>query len=151
MIKKLNFICGSFVFALLSASVNSVLAHDAGGPIDAGGNNANATDYGYVSCFDDGNGPADHLSVQIDDDSPAVAGLLVSLQVSKDRKMINVTDPISGDDQPSQVVSLKGGNGIYDISVNKTAAGVRNFGITYHCQTASGVHTGTDIGVYQLQ
>jgi len=35
--------------------------------------------------------------------------------------------------------------------VNKTDAGTRVFDIEWHCNTASGVHTGTDIGVAQFE
>lgn len=139
----------SCVLSLLGASV--AFAHTVGGPIDVNSNNASATDLGYVYCSDDGVGPADHLDVQIEDQSPPVPGLIVSVQLLKNNKMINISDPDSGDGKASPYVSLKEGNGSYFISVNKTKVGVRNFVINYHCMTASGDHTGTDVGVYQLQ
>ncbi len=139
------------ILGICLVSQGSVMAHTAGGPIDAAGNNAHATDYGYISCYDDGNGPAEYLLVQIEDGSPPVPGLLVSLQVFKDNKMINVTDPISGDGVPSVPVKLQGKNGTYNIAINKTAAGKRDFSVTYHCETSGDIHTGTDIGVFQLQ
>lgn len=134
------------------AALNIAQAHDTGFfPLDANGNNPSATDFGYVYCSDDGGEPTDHLLVRVEDASPPVPGLLLSIQISKDNKMTNITDIISGDGQASSGAMLKGGNGLYNISVNKTAAGVRNFNITYHCEASSGAHTVTDIGVYQVQ
>ncbi len=128
------------------------LAHTAGGPIDGAGNNASATDYAIVSCYDDGDGPTDHLYMQIEDTSPPVPGMIMSFQASKDGKMTNTSDVTSGDGQPGPVALLFAGDGSYYVSVNKTLAGLRNFVITYHCQTAGNVHTGTDINtVLQLQ
>lgn len=136
---------------LLTPYSLDALAHSAGGPIDAAGNNASATDLAFVTCYDDGNGAPDHLVISINDSSPAVPGLLVSVQIMKDGKMINTTDTISGDGKPSNAVALQGGKGEYYVSVNKTNAGVRNFTIDWHCETANKIHTGTDIGVLQLQ
>lgn len=140
--------------ALLLTGVyaNSLFAHSVGGPIDSAGNNPSATHFGYINCYDNGVGPTNHLFVQIKDLSPPVPGLLLNVQISKGQKMTNVTDAVSGDDQPSPGAILAGGNGVYNISINKTAAGVRNFDLTYHCQTLGNDHTGTDeVGAFQLQ
>lgn len=138
---------------LLAMPATPALAHTVGGPIDGQSNNASATDLGFVSCYDDGSGPADHLAVQIEDLSPPVDGLFASVQIMKADKnaMTNITDTISADGKPSPFVSLKGGSGSYYISVNKTKAGVRNFILNYHCLTSSEDHTGTEVGVMQLQ
>lgn len=136
---------------LFSINSSFVSAHTAGGPIDAAGNNASATDLGSIQCSNDGTGDAKYLVVSIEDQSSPVNGLLLSAQIMKNNHMINVTDPVSGDGKPSASVSLAEGNGPYQVSVNKTAAGVRNFVLTYHCLTESGDHTGTDIFAYQLQ
>ena len=126
-------------------------AHSAGATIDSAGNNASATDLAQVICYDDGDGPTDHLFVQIQDASSPVSGLLVSAQIYKDNKMTNTTDTVSGDANASPGTTLIGGNGVYYLSVSKTAIGARNFTVTYHCQTAAEVHTGTDITVFQVQ
>ncbi|MFI3135990.1 MAG: hypothetical protein QX197_04355 [Methylococcaceae bacterium] len=123
-------------------------AHSAGGPI---GFDAGATDLAGVECFNDGNGDADHLVVQIEDMSPPVSGLLVSMQASKGTQMINLTDTVSGDGNASAAGVIRGGSGEYRISVNKTNAGTRSFSVTYHCETISNTHTGTDVTVYQIQ
>jgi len=83
------------------------LAHSAGATIDPAGNNASATDLAQVICYDDGDGPTDHLYIQIQDNSPPVPGLLVSAQVYKDSHMTNVTDTVSGDANPSLAGQVK--------------------------------------------
>ncbi|MCX7088718.1 MAG: hypothetical protein NTV00_11765 [Methylococcales bacterium] len=134
---------------LLGASYTSMaLAHTAGGPIGA---TAGATDLAAVQCYDDGNGSADHLVIQIEDFSAPVAGLLMSMQASKGIQMINITDTVSGDGNTSPAGILRGGDGEYRISVNKSNVGTRSFSVTYHCETIGNTHTGTDINALQLQ
>jgi len=143
-----------FITALLLAVIGytgDTLAHSAGGTIDSAGNNASATDLAQVICYDDGDGPTDHLYVTIQDNSPPVSGLLISAQIFKDGQMTNVTDTVSGDANSSPPARISGGDGVYYLSVSKTATGARNFTVTYHCQTAADVHTGTDITVFQVQ
>jgi hypothetical protein len=149
----------SFFFNLLRATTllviggftNQVLAHSAGATIDPTATNASATDLAQVICYDDGNGAPHHLLTEIQDLSPPVPGLFVSVQIMKDDKMTNGTDSVSGDASTSPATILVGGAGGYFISVSKTGAGAREFNITYHCQTEQDVHTGTDISVFQVQ
>lgn len=131
--------------------VQSSHAHDAAATMDPVGNSATFTGYGFVTCFDDGNGSADKLVASVNDLSPPVPGLLVNLQILKGNRAASVTDPVSGDGNGSPVITVRGGNGVYLIMVNKTGVGARNFSIQYHCMTANDVHTGTDIGVYQFE
>ena len=144
----------TLVTSLILAAIayaNYAAAHSAGATIDAAGNNASAADLAQVICYDDGDGPTDHLFVQIQDASSPVSGLLVSAQIYKDNKMTNTTETVSGDANASPGTTLNGGNGVYYLSVSKTATGARDFTVTYHCQTAADVHTGTDITVLQVQ
>jgi len=132
--------------------VASSNAHDAAAEMDPNGNVASFTGYAQVTCFDDGNGPADYLEATIEDTSKVlVENLLVNLQLIKGERAISISDPIAGDGNPSPIVILQGGNGVYLILVNKTGAGARSFGVDYHCKTANGTHTGTDIKVNQFQ
>lgn len=135
--------------ALGYAGVSS--AHDAGATMDPIGNVASFTGYALVTCFDDGNGPADYLMASIKDTSLPQDNLLVNLQIIKGDHAISTTDPVSGDGNFSPTVSVHGGNGVYLLLVNKTAAGARSFLVSYHCVTASEVHTGTDISVKQFE
>lgn len=142
-----RFIATVALFGLIQSSH----AHDAAATMDPASNSATFTGYGFVTCFDDGNGVADKLVASVRDHSPPVAGLLVNLQILKGNRAASVTDPVSGDGNGSPAISVKGGNGVYLILVNKTAPGARDFSIEYHCMTANNVHTGTDIGVYQFE
>lgn len=138
-----------FVAFLGYAGVSS--AHDAGATMDPHGNVASFTGYALVTCFNDDNGDADYLVASIKDTSPPQDNLLVNLQIIKGNHAISTTDPVSGDGNSSPAVSVHGGNGVYFLLVNKTAAGARSFLVSYHCVTASGVHTGTGIAVNQFE
>ncbi|MBX3617083.1 hypothetical protein [Nitrosomonas sp.] len=126
-------------------------AHDAGATMDPSGTVAAFTGYALVTCFDDGNGPADYLVASVRDLSSPEDKLLVNLQIIKGNRAINTTDPVSGDADYSPEVKVHGGNGVYLLLVNKTKAGVRSFAVSYHCMTASNAHTGTDITVQQFE
>ena len=137
--------------ASLLAASGHAWPHSASAVLDPAGNNAAATDLAQVICYDDGNGPADRLYIQIQDLSPPAPGLLLSAEIFKDGKMTNTTDTVSADALASNPAVLVAGDGVYYLSVSKTAAGARSFTVTYHCQTANDTHTGTDISVLQGQ
>ena len=126
-------------------------AHDAGATMDPNGTVATFTGYALVTCFDDGNGPADNLVASVKDTSPPQDELLVNLQIIKGSQAISTTDPVSGDGNFSPEVRVHGGNGVYQLLVNKTKEGARSFVVSYHCMTASNAHTGTDIVVKQFE
>lgn len=137
---------------LVSAAFSTVsFAHSAGAILGADGTNAHATALAAVSCFDDGNGAPAGLFVQVIDLSEPVDGLLVSIQLYKGLKATSTTDPVSGDADFSEGVQLDGGAGVYQLLVNKTAAGAKRFDVVWHCMTEDHIHTGTDIIVRQFQ
>jgi hypothetical protein len=130
------------------AAVSS--AHSASATLDPSNTIRNFTGMAFVNCFDDGNGPADNLIARIRDNSQPVPGLLVNLQIFKGNKSNSITDTVSGDANFSPFITLRGGTGVYWIMVNKTDVGARLFDVEWHCNTSTGVHTGTDIGVTQF-
>ena len=136
-----------FIAATLFLNAHAAFAHDQTGAL---GKAVGATDYYAVSCFDDGNGVADHLSFQIMDALPAAIPA-VSAQVTKGRLAVNTTDAIDGDATYSPAVLVKGGNGTYYVSVDKSKAGVENYSFQYHCETSDNQHTGTSILPLQNQ
>ena len=119
----------------------------ASGVMDAAGNNANATDLGKVTC--DAN--SQYLYAEIQDQSPQVAGLLLSLHIYRGSQMITATDSVSGDANASPIISLNGGPGDYYISATKTKNGLRSFTVTFQCLTSSYALSGTSIVGVQLQ
>ena len=125
-------------------------AHTAGATLDPGSNIRSFTGQAFVTCFNDGNGEADHLIARIRDLSPPVPGLLVNLQLYKGNKSNSISDTVSGDADFSPFITLQNGPGVYWIMVNKTDKGARNFELEWHCNARDGVHTGTDIGVSQF-
>jgi hypothetical protein len=129
----------------------SAFAHGTHATMDSGGGSASFTGLARVTCFDDGNGPAAYLTARVRDTSPPVAGLLVSMQLLKGPVALNTTDAVSGDAGWSVAVALPGGNGVYTLLINKTAAGARAFDLEWHCMTAGNLHTGTEIIVDQFR
>ncbi len=143
-----------FLLGLWLAWAGSSLAHDVTGiplPIFPQSPDAQATDMADVICGDDGHGPTAYLFAQVRDDSPPAPGLLVNLQVIKGNQAANTTDQVSGDAQYSDPIVLQGGDGVYRMLVNKTGPGPRAFSLIWHCVTANGDHTGTEIQVRQVQ
>ncbi len=126
-------------------------AHTLSGSLGSG---AAATDYYQIVCSDDGAGPPESLTVQIQDAAPAAAPL-VSVQVRAGLEISNTTDPIDGDLSPSVAIHVNGGpQAIYDVLVDKSAAGTESYVLTYHCLTGpdgTGLHTGTTLVVRQNQ
>ncbi|MDP3282523.1 MAG: hypothetical protein Q8M57_16045 [Nitrosomonas sp.] len=137
--------------ALGYAGVSS--ADDAGATMDPNGNVANFTGYALVTCFDEGTGPTDHLVASIQDTSPPQDNLLVNLQIIKGNLANSTTDPVSGDGKYSPEAKVHGGEGVYQLLVNKTDEGARSFLVSYHCQTddTPPIHTGTAIFVKQFE
>lgn len=143
-----KYILAAILACLISyTSVSS--AHTAGATLDPEGNVRSFTGMAFITCFDDGNGPADNIIVRVRDNSPPVPGLLVNVQVYKGNKVNSITDTVSGDADFTPFITLQGGAGVYWLLVNKTDVGARSFEIEYHCNTADDIHTGTDIGVTQ--
>ncbi|CAL1241355.1 hypothetical protein [Candidatus Methylocalor cossyra] len=135
---------------LLAGPFTAVPAHEyTGGFL---GKPAQATDLHVVVCSNDGTGPAEHLSFQLNA-GPPKTGPLVSAQLQVPSKKIaaSVTDPINGDRQGSPGLQVRGGDTVYYITVDKTGPGIANYSFTYHCETASGGHTGTDLSTLQDQ
>jgi hypothetical protein len=114
------------------------------------GDAAGATHYFGVICSTDGGYETDHLYLQIQSQTPG--GPAVSAQVVKGAVATNTTDAVGGDATPSPGTRTRGGNGQYQVLINKAGAGAVSFAVTAHCLDASGTqHTGTDGVVYQYQ
>lgn len=136
---------------LCVSSLQPLFAHTARAVLDPNGTSNTFTALARITCFDDGNGAAASLQVRVRDNSPPVSGLLINLQVLKGTQALSISDTTSGDALYSDALVLKGGNGVYTVMLNKTAAGTRNFDFEWHCLTASGDHTGTEIIVDQYK
>lgn len=128
-------------------------AHDVAGPIDPTGDVPSFTAVALVTCFDDGNGPADYLMANIKDHpaNPPVEGMFVNLILFKAGQAVSTTDIVPGDNNPSPLVSLRGGANVYYMIASKTRAGVRDIAVEYHCMTADHMHTGTDLRLEYYQ
>jgi hypothetical protein len=127
-------------------------AHDQSGGLGAA---ASATDLYQVTCSNDGSGAPTSLRVQVRDLAPVAAPTL-SVQVHANGLLANSSDPVDADASASAspAISVNGGEGPYDVLVDKSAAGSETYTLTFHCQTGpdgGGVHTGTVHSVKQNQ
>lgn len=135
------------VSALFLGSVGIASAHDLlNQPIGA---TVGATDYFQVTCSNDGTGNAARLDIQVNDDTAGAS--LLSLQVQKGLIARNTTDPVGANGVFSPLVSVAGGNGVYNVIVDKTTAAARQYDILFHCITSGNLHTGTSISQKQNQ
>ena len=135
------------VFALAVAAV--VLAGGASAHTQLGslGAAASATDSYQVTCSDDGSGPPKTLLLQVQDTTSASAPL-VGVEGHRASQNSNSVDATSGDSNPSPLVYVNGGSGVFDVLVYKIGAGADSYTLTYHCYTGvngTGIHTGTAI------
>ena len=145
---QFNRFINSTAFVALASFASFSNAHDAGATM---GESASFTGYALVTCANEGNNPTDYLEISVQDTSPPVPGLLVNMQVIKGDRAANTTDTVSGDGQFSPAVSVHGGNGVYQILVDKTGQGLRSFLVSYHCKTVTGSHSDTEILVKQFE
>lgn len=133
--------------ALLAATAPWAAAHSY---VFTLGDAAGSTHYFGVVCSNEGGYDSDHLFLQIQ--THTATSTLVSAQVVKGSVATSITDTVSGDALPSAGSRTRGGNGLYQVLINKTGPGVVSFAVTAHCLDASGTqHTGTDGLVYQYQ
>ena len=147
-----------FIAAVISVSCGftnlATAYYSIGGVIfDPAGNNANATDLASVSCPDG----TDHFSAAIQDTSPPVQGLLMSLHILNENVpantayMATVTDGGSGDGMWSEIASIYAGAGKYYISADKTNAGSRVFTVGWDCRDVNNNSLQMTINVLQVQ
>lgn len=158
---------------LLAVSASPVHAHTQNGSLGAG---ATATDYYQVTCSDDGSGPPGSLVTQVASLTSTGGGAVTgpsaplmrhlpapvsptpgstaaaSVVVHKGNIAITSSDLTGGDADGSPLVYVNGGDGVYDIFVNKAATGAVNYTLQFHCMTGvngGGIHTGSDIVIKQ--
>jgi len=144
---KNNFKMLTMAGALLLGYAGMASAHDKiNQPIGA---TVGATDYFQVTCSNDGTGNAARLNIQVNDDTAGAS--ILSLQVQKGLIARNTTDPVGANGVFSPLVSVAGGNGVYNVIVDKKTAAARQYDIRYHCMTSGNLHTGTTIAQKQNQ
>jgi hypothetical protein len=147
-IRKSILVAGSFLVAIGEAGV--VSAHNQGGSFTTG--RAAAVDFYQVTCFDDGGGLPDHLMFGVKDltANTAKVSVLVQKGTSCSPKCAkSIKDTNDTDTEYSDLVRVKRGGGVYNMFVSHTAAGMDGYDVQYHCETSTGVHTGTNISTKQ--
>ena len=147
------------LLVLLDTTASPALAHTQLGSLGA---SVAATDYYQITCSDDGSGPPASLFAQVAITSatgtPAMRHMAtagsgtVTVLLHKGNLANTSTDVAGGDAVPSPINAVNGGDGVYDVFLNKTTAGTVNYTLTFHCVTGvngGGIHTGTDIVIKQ--
>ncbi|MCF7986425.1 MAG: hypothetical protein K9L60_02575 [Methylovulum sp.] len=114
------------------------------------GVSAASTDVYRVMCSANANGDTVSLKVSLVDLAPKATPML-SAQVLKAQLAKNTTDAIDGDKLASPAVLISGGNGGYDLRVNKTAAGAELYSLNYSCLSKSGKNTAISLTTLQNQ
>jgi hypothetical protein len=137
MMKKLLVVVG----LLCSFSAN---AHDKSGNL---GDSASATDIFAISCGDNTHQVYFELFATLPKGSPS--DLKVSTEVLGGKETVTITDSSSVDNTKSRGVYIQANSII--VLVNKNRTGKANFALQYHCESASGDHTDTEINQIQNQ
>lgn len=114
------------------------------------GSSSSATDYYRVTCSTNANGATSSLNVKITDLAPAATPML-SAQVIKGIKAKNTTDAKDGDTTASPAAIVQGGDGVYEVRVNKTEGGAELYTLSYSCINSAGKATGVSIATVQNQ
>ncbi len=139
---------GFLTASLLLAVGQIAQAHSLSGAL---GSSPRATDLYQVTCFAEDGGPVTgHLRVSVRDNAP-VKRPQVSVQILKGLLATNTTDARDGNLAYSRPVTIDGGDGVYQMLVNKSGRGAETYTIEYHCISPDGVHTGTDAAQLQNQ
>jgi hypothetical protein len=145
LIRKSLLVAGSFLVAMGQMGIAS--AHNLGESFTTG--RAAAVDFYQVTCFDDGgSGLPDHLIFGVKDLTANTAKVSVLVQKGTScppNCAKSITDTNDTDAEYSRLVRVKRGGGVYNMVVSHTAAGMDSYDVQYHCQTSTGVHTGTSI------
>ncbi len=122
----------------------SVMAHDKSGNL---GDSASATDIFTVSCGENTHQVYFELYASLPKGSPL--DLKISAELLGGKNTITVTDQSSVDTLKSRGVYVETNSLI--ILVNKNQSGKANFAMQYHCESALGDHTDTEINQIQNQ
>lgn len=141
----------TLAFTLLVGICGLSHAHDQGGVLAS---SPYATQSWLITCYDDGNGPAASLYFDVKA-STSGRKFGVTATLTKNSQEASTTDPKSGDKIRSPGTFLIAGDGEYIMTLSKVKTnasspesalkGTMVYGFTYHCESAGGAHTGTQI------
>lgn len=135
---KNAFVAAAFLFAVGHTGMTP--AHSLSGALGSG---AQATDLYQITCSaEDGGPPTDVLRIRVRDHKP-VRKAQVSVQVQKGSVATNRTDATDGNTRYSRAATIHGGDGVYQVLVNKSSAGAETYSLEFHCESSTDIHTGT--------
>lgn len=137
----------SLAAIVFSSTVNIATANSLNGSL---GDSPAATDFYRITCSKNANGDTDNLKVSLVDLAPVLAPM-VSAQVIRGILAKNTTDAVDGDAVTSPAAIVKGGNGVYEVRVNKTAKGIESYKLNYWCFNSKGKVTGIALATAQNQ
>jgi len=111
---------------------------------------SSSTDFFRVTCSKNDHGDTSKLRVTLLDESPDNRSI-ISAQAMRGLLAMNITDTNRKDNKPSPAANVAGGNGAYEIRVNKTGPGVKKYKLDYRCLTNGNQWAGTAIATVQNQ
>jgi len=136
----------ALITATLLCNAGLAMAHDLSGSLAAGTPTARSkVDLYQVTC---GAGSA-KLEAQVRD--PSADSSLVSVQVKKAFVVASSQDLNQGDAGYGSMLTVNAGSGVYEMFVNRSSLLAQNYGVSYHCKSATGEHTGTSYVTRQNQ
>ena len=109
ILKKLSISIFMLAYTIGYAQLSG--ADEGGAVLDPTGTVRNFTCYAQITCFDNGNGPADYLEADIIDLSAPVEHLLVNLLLLKGDRAISVSYTVSGMQIQAHPLYCKEGTG----------------------------------------
>lgn len=137
MVKALMLLVAMIVFSCVAQ------AHDYSSDL---GQDKSATDFHSISC---GNG-TDYVYFNIVSFEPSSSDILVSAKIIGENTF-SVTDSLSADMNKSVEIAVPTKTDSVLILVSKNKAGNVSYTIDFHCQSANGNHTETDLSTLQNQ
>lgn len=126
-----------------------VQAHEQAGALGRKNSKVGGTDMYSVSCNDDGNGAPEHLYVDVLDTARPRNPALISISAlspADPATFAGVNQAANDAGIPSSGMKVFAGVGPYTVSISKSRSrkkGVEIYLLNFHCETATGVHTGT--------
>lgn len=138
------------VFLLSAGAGGLAAAHTQNGTL---GSVASATDHYEVTCYDDGSGSPQSLSVEIRDSSPGALPQ-VSAHVQRNETVASTSDDTAANGSPGPEIHINEGPGVYRVLVTKTGSGTKFYSVSFHCNVGlngTGAHAGSVISVLQSQ
>jgi len=139
-----------FLSLIIIGYVCLASAHEQAGTLGRKNSTAAGTDIFQIDCYDDDNGDPHHLIANVSDlrpVNPALIGIQITSLTTGQESKLSI-DPKDNDGKASADVKVVSDRGPYQVKIQrirtpKDKKGVEVYFMVFHCETATGAHTGT--------